>query len=129
MNFDPVFPEAPYSAFVAKLTDGNQDFNELIIPHNRWMSFLLFGCSISVTARILLSGGSKNMTELFFIFSADMMVPPNFTAVLRTNFDGANLRFIFLHNFINFSICNSRSSSVLPYKRKSSMFLRTLMSS
>ena len=77
MNLE-LLPHAPLSAFVAKLIDGNQGFSELIIPQRRCTSFLFLGLSISVTARILLSGGSKKMMELSLIFSADIMVPPEF---------------------------------------------------
>ena len=65
MNFE-LFPDAPLRALVAKLMDGNHGFSELIIPQSRWMSFLFLGRSISVTERILLSGGSKKMTEFSF---------------------------------------------------------------
>ena len=51
------------------------------------------------------------MTEFSLIFSADMMVPPNLTAVLNENLEGANFKLIFLHNLANLSICTSRSSS------------------
>ena len=67
--------------------------------------FLFLGLSISVTARILLSGGSKKMMELSATFSAEMMVPPNLTAVPSVNFEGDNLRLIFSHSFANLSIC------------------------
>ena len=93
MNF--LLSHAALSAFVAKLMDGNQGFKELIIPQSRCTSFLFLGLSISVTARILLSGGSKKMMELSLIFSAEMMVPPNLTAVLKVNFDGDSFRLIF----------------------------------
>merc|ERR1712101_106794 len=128
MNFAPTFPDAPYNDFTANLTDGNHALSALIIPVNLCSSFLVFGLSISVTANIRLFGGSKNITELFLIFSADITVPPNLTDVLRTNFDGASLRFILVHKCINFSIYSSRSLSDVPYRRKSSTFLRTLKS-
>ena len=111
MNLE-LLPHAPLSALVAKLMDGNQGFKELIIPQSRCTSFFFLGVSISVTARILLSGGSKKIMELSLIFSADMMVPPNLIAVLSVNFDGDSFRLVFSHNFANLSICFSRSGRV-----------------
>ena len=70
-------------ASVKKLMLGNQAFSEEIIPQSFWTSFLVFGVSIYVTVNILLSGGSKKITEFSFIFSAKMIVPPKFTAVLN----------------------------------------------
>ena len=128
MNFD-LFPHAPLSAGVAKFIDGNQGLSELIIPHNCCIFFVLLGCSISVTARILLSGGSKKMMELSATFSAEMMVPPNLTAVLNVNFEGDNFKLILRHNSANLSICFSSSGKVFANKQKSSMFLRTWKSS
>ena len=116
-------------ASVEKLMFGNQGLSEEIIPQSFWTSFFVLGVSISVTAKILLSGGSKKMTEFSLIFSAEIIVPPNLTAVLSENFDGASFRLILLHNFANFSICISRSFSVFPNTQKSSIFLRTWKSS
>ena len=66
------------------------------------------------------------MTEFSLIFSAEIIVPPNLTAVLSENFDGASFRLIRLHNFANFSICISRSFSVFPNTQKSSYVLEDL---
>ena len=122
MNFE-LLAHPALRALVEKLIFGNQGLSELIMPHRRCTSFFVLGLSISVTARILLSGGSKKITEFSLIFSAEMIVPPNLTAVLSVNLDGASFRLIFLHSFANLSICISRSSRVFPKRQKSSMFL------
>ena len=48
---------------VEKFMLGNQGFREEIIPQSFWTSFFVLGVSISVTAKILLSGGSKKIAE------------------------------------------------------------------
>merc|ERR1711895_280933 len=78
--------------------------------------------------RIRLSGGSRKITELSATFSADIMVPPNFTEVLSVNFEGESFKFILEHNSASLSICLSNSCKVLANKQKSSMFFNTLKS-
>ena len=69
------------------------------------------------------------MMDGSFIFSAEIIIPPNFTASDNENFAGDNLRFMRLHNFINLPICSYNSSSVLEKSKKSSMFFKQSNSS
>ena len=68
------------------------------------------------------------MIEFSATFSAEIMVPPNLTAVLNENFEGDNFKLTFRQSSANLSICFSSSGRVLANNQKSSMFLSTLKS-
>merc|ERR1712055_268002 len=89
--------------FIFNCIFGNQSPRLEIMPQSVLSSFLGWGGSISVTANILWSGGSRKITCPSFIFLLLIIVHLNFTGEDNLNFDGDNsFRLMSSHIFINF---------------------------
>ena len=96
-NFD-----APAVAFrrlgILSGNEGNQVCKLASIPQNTCTSRLQVGFFSSVNAFIRFDLGPMNMTSSFLTVSAEMVVPPNSTSSLMTNFVGFSLRFLLWQN-------------------------------
>ena len=59
-----------------------------------------------------------------FIFSAEIITPPNCTVSDKENLAGDNFKLILLHNFISFPICSYNPFNVRENNKKLSICLR-----